>query len=317
MKLALLLPALCAAFFGAVGLTSAMAGVPSDAGIGQESSANVRPQYELGLVMSAHDKAVADDLVSHFSAQGFTCDIVQQGPMLWAILIRRPANPRDDDDGLRHEVEVYTQSKGAEFSGGGVNPVGAMRLHNSGQSFSPPQDVNMDGGDLTPAQLIFAGQAAMRQCFLPGQDSKQFFPCVSRAAAAKDAMPGSRQSYFAIGANFYASFAFDAAYEGLKQGGATADTLADLKKLALLNYNVWNGLCLNAHLSDEALGTALAADAEHDASGIAEVRKVRAVLEALQASSESAPPPITQNLASPNAKAVVIDGVTYSQGTRR
>src|SRR6185437_14948335 len=140
------------------GSASAAVEGTSDIGAARKSAAEAPPQDELQWIISARDKAVADELVAHFSAQGYTCDMVQQAPQLWAIQVRRPAGPKDDVDDQRREAEAYAQAKGAEFNGGGIAPVGAVRLHNSGQSFPPPRDANAPIAALTPAQLIFAGE---------------------------------------------------------------------------------------------------------------------------------------------------------------
>lgn len=236
---------------------------------------------ELNWIMSAPSKDLADELVAHFSADGYACESVQQG-RIWTIMARKPFTDKNKVDAIRVQAEAYVTAKGGTFNGGGLGTPGAIQIHRD-----PPQSAAHGAATAwEPGSQIAAGAVAARKCFDPSiTQIMDMLRCVVPMITLDDTNPDRSKAEFAIGANFVSSFMFDAMYNDFKQNRRDPELIEDMRKIAVANYKAWDQLSRAQHLSDEDIGTGMAADPGRVATCIALVKQLRTDLEALKGTS--------------------------------
>jgi hypothetical protein len=135
-----------------------------------------------------------------------------------------------------------------------------------------------------PASQILAGFDAAEPCFFDFLNKKAADMKACAAPLVSEDGTGSNRdkAYFAIGANFNASFSFDGLYDIYKHQGVDAALVEDMRKTALARYEAWDRLARQQHLSDEDIGAGLAANPEEVEEAIQIVKSLRVELESLK-----------------------------------
>lgn len=244
-----------------------------DIGSGQPTAGSAQ---EVSWVMSTPSKSVADDFVAHFSADGYVCDLVQQGS-LWVILARKPFAGHDGVDAIRGPAEAYVTGKGGTFNGGGIGTPGSIQIHRDGASTNAAS---------ASASQIHVGAEAARACFDAAHTQiMDMLRCVVPMISEDGTDSDRDKADFAIGANFVSSFMFKGMYDDFKRQGRDAELVEDVRKIAVANYKAWDRLSRKRHLSDEDIGTGLSASPAGPAAAIALVKQTRAELESLRGTS--------------------------------